>query len=73
MNLYTSPFFAIVATMVAVLGTLAIQASRGPGPTWHRVLEGRALIFTVFVVIAGSGHVMYHQGINYRIARRHGG
>ena len=28
---------------------------------------------TVFVVIAGSGHVMYGQGINYRIARRHGG
>jgi uncharacterized iron-regulated protein len=27
----------------------------------------------VFVVIAGSGHVMYGQGINYRIARRHGG
>jgi uncharacterized iron-regulated protein len=28
---------------------------------------------TVFVVIAGSGHVMYGQGINYRIAKRHGG
>lgn len=28
---------------------------------------------TVFVVIAGAGHVMYGQGINYRIARRHGG
>jgi len=25
---------------------------------------------TVFVVIAGSGHVMYGQGINYRIRRR---
>jgi uncharacterized iron-regulated protein len=25
---------------------------------------------TVFVVLAGSGHVMYGQGINYRIARR---
>lgn len=25
---------------------------------------------TVFVVIAGSGHVMYSQGINYRIQRR---
>ncbi len=25
---------------------------------------------TVFVVIAGSGHVMYRQGINYRIERR---
>jgi uncharacterized iron-regulated protein len=28
---------------------------------------------TVFVVVAGSGHVMYRQGINYRIARRKGG
>ena len=28
---------------------------------------------TVFVVIAGAGHVMYRQGINYRIERRHGG
>jgi len=27
---------------------------------------------TVFVVIAGSGHVMYGQGINYRIDRRTG-
>jgi len=28
---------------------------------------------TVFVVIAGSGHVMYGQGINYRIVKRKGG
>jgi len=27
----------------------------------------------IFVVIAGSGHVMYGQGINYRIAKRGGG
>lgn len=27
----------------------------------------------IFVVIAGAGHVMYGQGINYRIQRRHGG
>lgn len=27
---------------------------------------------TVFVVIAGSGHVMYRQGINFRIMRRTG-
>jgi uncharacterized iron-regulated protein len=25
---------------------------------------------TVFVVIAGAGHIMYNQGINYRIDRR---
>ena len=28
---------------------------------------------TVFVVMAGSGHVMYRQGINYRIAKRNQG
>jgi uncharacterized iron-regulated protein len=28
---------------------------------------------TVFVVIAGAGHIMYGQGINYRVARRKGG
>lgn len=28
---------------------------------------------TVFVVIAGAGHVMYEQGINYRVTRRKGG
>lgn len=27
----------------------------------------------VFVVVAGSGHVMYGQGINYRLARRRAG
>src|SRR5438876_8797123 len=27
---------------------------------------------TVFVVLAGNGHLMYEQGINYRIARRTG-
>jgi uncharacterized iron-regulated protein len=28
---------------------------------------------TVFVVIAGSGHVMYKQGINWRVAKRNAG
>jgi uncharacterized iron-regulated protein len=35
--------------------------------------EHRPSSRTVFVVIAGSGHVMYRQGINYRIAKRKGG
>jgi cytochrome c oxidase cbb3-type subunit I/II len=51
-NLYTSPFFAIVGSMVAILGTIALQASRGDEPAWHRLLEGRALLFTVLTVIA---------------------
>ncbi len=28
---------------------------------------------TILVVLAGAGHVMYGQGINYRVARRHRG
>ncbi len=28
---------------------------------------------TVIVIVAGSGHVMYGQGINYRLKRNHGG
>lgn len=28
---------------------------------------------TAFVVICGAGHLMYGQGINYRVERRHGG
>jgi cytochrome c oxidase cbb3-type subunit I/II len=51
-NLYASPFFVIVATMVAVLGTIAIHASKGDEPAWHRLLEGRALLFTVLTIIA---------------------
>jgi cytochrome c oxidase cbb3-type subunit I/II len=51
-NLYSSPLFAILATMVAILGTIAIQASRGSEPAWHHLLEGRALLFTVLTVIA---------------------
>lgn len=28
---------------------------------------------TVFVIVAGAGHVMYGQGINYRLGQRHAG
>ncbi len=28
---------------------------------------------TVFVVVSGAGHVMYEEGINYRVTRRKGG
>jgi cytochrome c oxidase cbb3-type subunit I/II len=51
-NLYAGPFFAIVAAMVGILGTIAVQASRGDQPAWHRLLEGRALLFTVLTVLA---------------------
>ncbi len=44
---------AILGVSAAFLGTLGIQLTREEGrPTWHRLLEGRALIFTVFTVIA---------------------
>lgn len=45
----------------------------GMADTAIKYLEGRgASPRTVFVVVAGSGHVMYGQGINYRIGRRTG-
>lgn len=37
-----------------------------------RFMIGRRQPETVFVIIAGSGHIMYNQGINYRIERRIG-
>jgi uncharacterized iron-regulated protein len=45
----------------------------GMADTAIKYLEKRgATPRTVFVVVAGSGHVMYGQGINYRIGRRTG-
>lgn len=45
----------------------------GMADTALKYLERRgASPKTVFVVIAGSGHVMYGQGINYRVERRTG-
>ena len=44
---------ALLGVCVAFGGTLGIQLTREDGrPTWHRLLEGRALIFTVFTVVA---------------------
>ncbi|MBL8613849.1 MAG: cytochrome-c oxidase, cbb3-type subunit I [Myxococcales bacterium] len=54
-NLFVSPLLVTVAFIVAITGAIALQAARkkNPGePTWHRLLEGRALIFTVFAAIA---------------------
>jgi cytochrome c oxidase cbb3-type subunit I/II len=42
-----------LAVSVAILGTLALQLSRDKSaPTWHRLLEGRPLLFTSFSIIA---------------------
>ena len=51
-NLFASVFFAIVAVTVAILGTIALQAANSEEHAWHRLLEGRALLFTVLTVIA---------------------
>jgi cytochrome c oxidase cbb3-type subunit I/II len=42
-----------MAVTVAILGTIALHlASDRAKPQWHRLLEGRALLFTVFTVVA---------------------
>jgi cytochrome c oxidase cbb3-type subunit I/II len=42
-----------LAGAVAVIGTVALELTRKNGKTaWHRLLEGRPLIFTSFTVIA---------------------
>jgi cytochrome c oxidase cbb3-type subunit I/II len=51
-NLFASVFFASVAVVVAVLGTIAITASQREEHAWHRMLEGRALLFTALTIIA---------------------
>ncbi len=46
-------FMILVAGVVAILGTVAIQLTRDKNaPNWHRLVEGRALIFTVMTAIA---------------------
>ncbi|HTQ47642.1 MAG TPA: cytochrome-c oxidase, cbb3-type subunit I, partial [Polyangiaceae bacterium] len=52
-NNEASLFLATLAVVVAILGTIALHlATEHSRINWHRMLEGRALLFTVFVVIA---------------------
>ena len=52
-NMFASPFFMLVAFAIGVFGAIAIQAAKQAGaPAWHRILEGRALVFTVFATLA---------------------
>jgi cytochrome c oxidase cbb3-type subunit I/II len=52
-NNEASMFLAALAVTVAILGTIALHlATENARINWHRMLEGRALLFTVFVVIA---------------------
>ena len=52
-NAFTSPLFIMVAVVVGAFGAAAIRAGKNAGePAWHRIVEGRALIFTVLATIA---------------------
>jgi cytochrome c oxidase cbb3-type subunit I/II len=52
-NLFTSPLFTAAACAVALGGMLAMKSAKASGaPAWHRILEGRALVFTVLAVLA---------------------
>ncbi|MCZ7679097.1 MAG: cytochrome-c oxidase, cbb3-type subunit I [Sandaracinaceae bacterium] len=46
-----STLLVSVAVVTAILGTMALQLSRSGGG-WHRLLEGKSLVFTVFITIA---------------------
>jgi cytochrome c oxidase cbb3-type subunit I/II len=52
-NAYASPFFVLVAFTVAFAAVLATSAARQRGePSWHRILEGRALVLTALATLA---------------------
>ena len=48
-NAFVSPLFALLAFLVAFTALLAMRSST---KGWHRILEGRALIFTAFSALA---------------------
>jgi cytochrome c oxidase cbb3-type subunit I/II len=52
-NNEASILFASLAVVTAILGTIALHlAADRTKPTWHRLLEGRALLFTSFTIVA---------------------
>ena len=51
-NELASTLLISAAVFVTILGTIAIQVGSDDGPGWHSVLEGKALLFTVFTTIA---------------------
>jgi cytochrome c oxidase cbb3-type subunit I/II len=52
-NAFVSPLFLLTAFAVALFGALAVQhAKQAGGPSFHRILEGRALLFTVLASLA---------------------
>ena len=52
-NAFASPLFIMIAVVVGGFGAAAFRAAkREGGPAWHRIVEGRALIFTVLATLA---------------------
>ena len=52
-NMFASPLFFAIAFFVALFGLMAFQhARKAGGPPFHRILEGRALLFTVLSALA---------------------
>jgi cytochrome c oxidase cbb3-type subunit I/II len=50
---FASTFFMLIAFAVGLAGGIAVRSARRKGePAWHRVLEGRSLIFTVLATLA---------------------
>ncbi len=44
---------AVLGVATAIAATIGLQMTRKEGkPNWHRLLEGRAMVFTVFIVVA---------------------
>jgi cytochrome c oxidase cbb3-type subunit I/II len=51
-NLFAGVTFASAAFVVGLFGFLAVRATGGGEKAWHRLLEGRALLFTSLTLIA---------------------
>ncbi|NUO49901.1 MAG: cytochrome-c oxidase, cbb3-type subunit I [Polyangiaceae bacterium] len=43
---------AVVGGLTLVVTALSARGGAGDKPTWHRILEGRALVFTVLTILA---------------------
>ena len=54
LNGFAGIFFLATALFVAILGTIALTATKvtDPDAAWHRIIEGRAVIFTALTVLA---------------------
>ena len=51
-NIMGGVAFASTALVVGILSVLAVRATGGGEGAWHRLLEGRALLFTVLTLLA---------------------